>query len=69
MVSLGRHLHSKLREAIPMSQKHRAAFNAFTATFSKDLVQEWTEMLAVWQADTNAPNPFEEKLLGKFAVL
>lgn len=50
-----------------MSQKHRAAFNTFSATFADDVIQEWKDMLALWQEDTTAPNPFEETTLGLLA--
>lgn len=51
-----------------MSHKHRAAFNSFSATFAEDCINEWKEMLATWQEDTSAPNPFEETLLGKVSI-
>ena len=60
----GRHLRSKLEEAIPMSKKHRALFNALSSTFPKETVDEWTAMVEDWQEDTSKPSPFEETVLG-----
>jgi hypothetical protein len=62
----GRHLYSKMKEALVMGKKHRAAFNTLTATFPDDIVVEWKAMLAEWLDDTNQPNPFEEITLGMF---
>jgi hypothetical protein len=63
---IGRHLRSKLREAIPASKKHRALLNALSATFHPQTVAEWTQMVEDWQEDASAPNPFEETALGRW---
>jgi hypothetical protein len=62
---VGRHLRSKLREALPASKKHRALLNALSATFPPQTVAEWTQMVEDWQDDASAPNPFEETALGQ----
>jgi hypothetical protein len=54
----------KLKEAIPMSKKHRALLSALSATFPAETVAEWTNMVDKWQEDTSQPNPFEEIALG-----
>jgi hypothetical protein len=64
---LGRHLRSKLKEAIPASKRHRALLNALSATFPVPTVNEWTEMVNDWQEDTSRANPFEESTLGIFS--
>jgi hypothetical protein len=61
----GRHLRSKLNEALPASKKHRALLNALSATFPQQTVAEWMTMVEDWQEDTSAPDPFEETALGK----
>jgi hypothetical protein len=63
----GRHLRSKLKEALPASKKHRALLNALSATFSPETIAEWTKMVEDWQEDTSAPNPFEEMALGMYS--
>jgi hypothetical protein len=63
-VLTGRHLRSKLSEAVPASRKHRALLNALSATFPPQTVSEWTKMVEDWQEDVTAPNPFEETALG-----
>ena len=69
IISLGRHLHTKLKEAIPMSKKHSALFNALSATFPAETIVEWTQMVDGWQDDTSQPNPFEETVLGMYSLL
>ena len=69
IISLGRHLHTKLKEAIPMSKKHSALFNALSATFPAETIVEWTQMVDDWQDDTSRPNPFEETALGMCSLL
>lgn len=63
-IPTGRHLHSKLKEALPMRRKHQAAFNALSATFPEQTIIEWKEMLAAWLHDTTLDNPFVETTLG-----
>lgn len=63
---IGRHLRSKLREALLVSKKHRALLNALSATFYPQTVAEWTQMVEDWQEDASAPNPFEETALGQW---
>lgn len=62
---LGRHLYAKMKEALEMSRKQRAAHSALTATFPPDTIQEWTNMIIQWQEDPDKPNPFEEKDISK----
>jgi hypothetical protein len=52
-----------------MSKKHRALLNALSATFPVETIVEWTKMVDDWQEDTSQPNPFEEIILGVFALL
>ena len=66
---MGRHLRTKLNEALPASKKHRALLNALSATFSLQTVAEWTKMVEDWQEDTSAPNPFEETVLGMWCLV
>jgi hypothetical protein len=66
LVFTGCHLHSKLKEAIPMTKKHCALLNALSATFSASTVAEWTQMVEDWQEDPLKPDPFEEVTLGLF---
>lgn len=63
---LDRHLETKLKEAMPMSKRHRALLNALLATFPVETVTEWTCMVEDWQEDTSQPNPFEEMALGVY---
>lgn len=51
-----------------MSQKHRAKFNAFTATFPEELITQWKDMIAIWQEDKTCANPFEDETLGKWQI-
>jgi hypothetical protein len=65
---LGCHLHSKLKEALPASMKHRALLNALSATFPPQTVAKWTKMVDDWQEDISALNRFREMTLGKESV-
>ena len=65
LVGLGRHLEFKLKEALVMSSRHRAAFKALSTTFPAETVKEWTEMLERWLVDPSEPDPFEEVTIGK----
>lgn len=63
-LSSGRHIYYKLTEALKNSEKHRAAFVTFSATFPEEVVTEWKRMVALWQEDKDAADPFDEPTLG-----
>lgn len=48
-----------------MSAKQMDIFNKLSATFSPDTVKKWEEMVAAWNINCKAPNPYEEPKSGK----
>ena len=69
LLSTGRHIYHKLREALEYSEKHHAVFTMFSSTFPDEIVAEWSNMVALWQNDKDAPDPFDEPTLGMLRSL
>ena len=43
-----------------MSQKQKDIFDKFSSTFPRETVVKWEQMVACWEADPKAPNPYDE---------
>ncbi|KAI0650174.1 hypothetical protein C8Q79DRAFT_1108642 [Trametes meyenii] len=60
-ISFAVHFNKSLHTAHSMGKKQRALFEEFSATFSPEVVQEWTRTLEQWAADPHSvSDPFEE---------
>lgn len=53
-----------MKKAVKMSANQRAAFNKFNETFTEETVEKWDKMVSTWDADIQAPNPYEEPAAG-----
>jgi hypothetical protein len=45
-----------------MAKKHEALHEELSATFPQDVVQKWEDMVRVWNANSQAPNPYAEPI-------
>jgi hypothetical protein len=52
-------MRRKVEKAVPEMVATRLALADMNTSLSLEVVKEWTEMAEKWEADTNAPNPFE----------
>jgi hypothetical protein len=52
-----------------MSTKQTEVFNDLSATFSPGIIKKWEMMVAKWEANPRAPNPYEEPESGKLFSL
>jgi hypothetical protein len=43
-----------------MSAKQKQIFDQLSATFSPEIVNKWEAMVAKWNANPKAPNPYQE---------
>ena len=43
-----------------MSAKQTDVFSQLSATFSSETTNKWEELVANWNADPKAPNPYQE---------
>jgi hypothetical protein len=48
-----------------MSTKQTEVFNQLSATFSQQTVKKWEAMVVSWEANSEAPNPYEEPESGE----
>jgi hypothetical protein len=48
-----------------MSAKQTEVFNQLSATFSPQTIKKWEAMVVAWEADPQAPNPYEEPESGE----
>jgi hypothetical protein len=52
-------MRRKLEKAVPEMTKTRAAFADMNKSTGVKVVEEWTDMALLWDADVSNPNPFE----------
>jgi hypothetical protein len=57
---LGLSLLKRFNEAIEMSAKQTDIFSQLSATFSSKTIVKWEALVANWNADPKAPNPYQE---------
>lgn len=60
-----------MREAIPAFVEHHESFQAFDESLQKEAsvqVDEWEDMLKVWEVDHSRPNPYETGDIGTSPV-
>ena len=48
-----------------MSVMQSEVYNQFSATFSPPVIKKWEDMIATWEANPSAPNPYAEPENGK----
>ena len=53
------------KEAIKMSIHQADVFDRFSATFSPSTVKKWEAVVTAWNANANAPNPYQEPQSGE----
>jgi len=56
----GTTLLKRFNEAVLMSVKQTEIFDQLSATFSPETVEKWERIVANWNANPKAPNPYEE---------
>jgi len=56
----GTSLLRRFNEAVEMSTKQTKIFYKLSATFSPEIIDKWEAMVANWNADPKAPNPYRE---------
>jgi hypothetical protein len=56
----GTTLLRRFNEAADMSVKQAEIFGHLSATFSRETVDKWERMVANWNANPKAPNPYGE---------
>jgi hypothetical protein len=49
-----------------MSAVQTDIFNQFSATFTPETVTKWEAMVAAWNKNPRAPNPYKEPPSGKY---
>ncbi|KAJ7073559.1 hypothetical protein B0H15DRAFT_925638 [Mycena belliarum] len=59
IIALGNSLRAKTERAVPEMVKTTLALADMDASIGPDAVQEWTAMAVRWEADPDAPNPFD----------
>ncbi|KAK7007802.1 hypothetical protein R3P38DRAFT_3324954 [Favolaschia claudopus] len=59
IIALGYTLRRKLEKAVPEMVRTREALTDMNASVGAEVVEEWTDMAVKWEADVEAPNPFE----------
>ena len=48
-----------------MSAKQTEVFNQLSATFSTQTIKKWEATVVAWEANPQAPNPYEEPESGE----
>jgi len=56
----GTSLLRRFNEAVEMSAKQTKIFDQLSATFSPEIIDKWEAMVANWNTDPKAPNPYRE---------
>jgi hypothetical protein len=51
-----------------MSERQTDLFTQFSATFSAETVNKWEKMVTAWDANSKAPNPYQEPENGMFYI-
>jgi len=50
-----------------MATKHKALHDELTTAFPPDVMQKWEDMVKTWNADPQAPNPYNEPVTSGFS--
>ena len=58
--SPGSRFIKNLQSAITMQDKQQDNYVKLSATFPKEVLTEWEEMIKAWNMDKSSPNPYEE---------
>ena len=56
-------------EAFRMKEKQMEIFDQLSATFSPEVIQKWEMMVATWNSNHKAPNPYQEPGCGVYHVV
>ena len=59
-IFLATSLLKRFNEATEMSAKQTDIFNQLSATFSSETINKWETLVENWNADSKAPNPYQE---------
>ncbi|KAJ6563476.1 hypothetical protein B0H10DRAFT_2239446 [Mycena sp. CBHHK59/15] len=59
IIGLGYMMRRKVKKAVPEMTKTRVAFADMNKSTGAKVVEEWTDMALLWEADVSNPNPFE----------
>ena len=62
----GTFLLKRFKEAADMSAKQKQIFDQLSATFAPEIVNKWETMVAEWNANPKAPNPYQEPKSRKY---
>jgi len=60
----GASLHRKLLSAATDMAEHTISHNELSSTFSKEILDSWTNQVEAWENDSTQPNPFEATVQG-----
>ena len=55
----------RFKEAFKMSAQQADVFKQFSATFTLTVVKKWEAMVAVWNTNPKAQNPYQEPKSGE----
>lgn len=55
----------RFKEAFKMSAQQADVFEQFSATFTPAVVKKWEAMVAAWNANPKARNPYQEPKSGE----
>jgi len=65
---IGDDLYHCLMEAIPEWNKHAEQLVTFSASLSTTILGRWQQMVSVWDANHDQPNPYEIGVTGEDRV-
>lgn len=65
----GTYLLKQFKTALVMSRRQRERHEELDATFPRDVVRKWENMVAAWNANPSAPDPYVEPVTSKFSSL
>jgi hypothetical protein len=52
-----------------MQEKQTDIFNQLSATFNPETIAKWETMVATWNSDSKAPNPYHEPGCSVYQIL
>lgn len=63
-ITKGASLLRKLLSAATDMAEHTISHNELSSTFSKEILESWTNKVEAWENDPTQPNPFEATVQG-----
>ena len=61
----GTYLLAQLKTALVMAKTHEERHQELDATFPRDVVEKWEQMVESWNADSSAPDPYVEPVISE----